>query len=245
MPARCRETDWVSLRGPSCRGKVILYASGKRITVGEHRLLQTRNQVQREGPEREGSIAAARTAAFSCPGLTRKFASRVLCRALGSAPSLCCPIWLCVGSFCVLGSPWRATAHGVSEKTWGEDPQMHLSCGCRLAGAELNCPHSLKHGLRCWSSLVWPALILPIPLHTFPVLPAAHPPQGGSGRTSASEQPPPAFDSASTRPAPGRRQQLGHLQDTKRNSALSRGGAGPSPALLWVAGCCKRSLEAG
>lgn len=74
---------------------------------------------------------------------------------------------------------------------------------------------------------VRPAEIPPTPLHTFPALPAAPPPQGCSGRTSASELPPPAFGSVSTGPAPGRRQRLGHLQDTKGNSALSRGRAGP------------------
>ena len=134
----------------------------------------------------------------------------------GSVSALLCP-----------GESCRATARGLSEQTWREAPQTHLSCGCRLAVAELNCPQSLKHGLCCWSSLVWPAEISPIPLHTFSALPAAYPLQWGSGRTSASEQPPPAFSSVSTGPVPGRRQQLGHLQDTKGDSALSRGGAGP------------------
>ena len=68
--------------------------------------------------------------------------------------------------------------------------------------------------------------------HTFP---APCPPQRGSGRASASEQPPPAFGSASTRPAPGRKQQPGRLQDTKRDSALGRGAAGPQR--------CRRALE--
>lgn len=57
----------------------------------------------------------------------------------------------------------------------------------------------------------------PIPLHTFPALAAAHPLPGSPGRTSATEQPPPASGSASTRPAPGRRQQRGHLQDRKKD----------------------------
>lgn len=96
-----------------------------------------------------------------------------------------------------------------------------------------------------WTNLSTQALVCepteipPVLLHTFP----ARPPQGGSGRTSASEPPPPAFGPVSRGPAPGMEQQLGHLQDTKGDSVLSRGGAGPQ-CWLWVAGCCKRSLGA-
>lgn len=88
---------------PVCGPKVIPYASGKRCTVRERRLLQTRNQVQREGPERERSLAAAGTAAFPGPGLTRKFAPRALHQAPGSAPSLCPPSLAPRQLFCAPG----------------------------------------------------------------------------------------------------------------------------------------------
>lgn len=46
-----------------CGPEVILYTPGKRLTVWEHRLLQTPNQVQREAPEIEGNVVAAGAAA--------------------------------------------------------------------------------------------------------------------------------------------------------------------------------------
>lgn len=90
----------------------------------------------------------------------------------------------------------------------------------------LNWPHSLTV---CTAGREIP----PVPLHTFPALAAAHPLQGSSGTTSATEQPPPAFGSASTRPAPGRRQQLGHLQDRKKDQPL----AGEEQVLSTAVGC--------
>ena len=112
----------------ACSPKVILYASSKRFTVWEGRLLRTQNQIQREEPEREGSVAALRTAAFPCRGLTRKFTLHALHRA----PSFCPPIrhhrtrlWLRVSSFVPWGvlqshSPWslRADMEGSSSDTF-------------------------------------------------------------------------------------------------------------------------------
>lgn len=83
----------------------------------EHCLLQTRNQVQREGPEREGKMATVRTAAFFCHALRHLF-----CRSPCST-CLCPPHLAPCQLFCALGSPSRATACGLSEKSSGKAPQ--------------------------------------------------------------------------------------------------------------------------
>lgn len=151
-------------------------------------------------------MAAARTAAFLCHALRHLF-----CRSLCSTCSLCPPHLAPCQLFCAPAEPQPMASQSSHQ-------------GKRLR--HLNWPHSLTV---CTAGREIP----PVPLHTFPALAAAHPFQGSSGTTSATEQPPPAFGSASTRPAPGRRQQLGHLQDRKKDQPL----AGEEQVLSTAVGC--------
>lgn len=84
---------------------------------------------------------------------------------------------------------------------------------------------------------MWPLDIPHAPLHTFLAFPAAHLPQQDSLSTSASNQQPLVFGSVSTGLAQGKRQQLGHLQDTMMDSDFSRERVGP----LY---CCSVAKEA-
>lgn len=214
------EAGGVSSRGP----EVIPYAPGKRLSVWECCLLQTGGQVQRDGPAGEGSAAVSPAAAFPRRHPTRNFALSALRRAPSAAPHP--RLAPCLRGALQSCCPWslRAEAEGRSSSDTSE---LRVQAGGRWTN------------LSAQALVCEPTEIPPILLHTFP----AHPPRGGSGRTSASEPQPPAFGPVSRGPAPGREQQLGHLRDTKGNSVLSRGGAGPQH-WLWVAGCCTRSLGA-
>lgn len=82
----------------------------------------------------------------------------------GSVTALLCPQESC-----------RATTHGFSEQTWGEAPQTHLSCGCRPAVAELNCPQFETYytaGALCGQLRSHPSLYAPSLPFLLPIVPS-------------------------------------------------------------------------
>lgn len=86
---------------------------------------------------------------------------------------------------------------------------------------KINGPKFKARAAHCSSSCLQLLDIPNAPQRTFPALPAARLP---SPSASATERPPPAFGSASTGLAPGKRQQLGHLRDTSEEERWCSGG---------------------